>query len=168
MSLFYAYLWLFWCPSSFSWKVFLIFLNLMFLINSTKSFSKGISSLTCLGLYGDFSSYHSVFYSMLLSLLSLLLKCIAFHLILVITISTFSINCNKYLLSEGIGTRKNSVFWHFSHSVILIYFKKSWKNIIFRIFNFGCKSDLRPRAFNNSLGGIAVLYIYIYSLKKLI
>ena len=75
----------------------------MFLINSTKSFSKGISSFTHLGLYGDFSPYQLVFSSMLLSLLSLLLRCIAFHLILVITIWTFSINCDKCVLSEGIG-----------------------------------------------------------------
>ena len=75
----------------------------MFLIYSTKSFSKGISYFTCLGLYSDFIPYHSVLSSMLLSVLSLLLKCIAFHLIFVITIPTFSINCNKYVLSEGIG-----------------------------------------------------------------
>ena len=35
---------------SFSWKVFLIFLNLMFLINFTKTFSKRVSFFTCLGL----------------------------------------------------------------------------------------------------------------------
>ena len=43
----------------------------MFLINSTKSFLKGISSFTCLGMYHDFSPYHLVF-SSLLSILSLL------------------------------------------------------------------------------------------------
>ena len=75
----------------------------MFLISSTKSFSEGISSFTCLGLYGDFNPYHSVLSSMLLSVVSFLWKCIAFHLILSVTISTFFINCSKYVLSEGIG-----------------------------------------------------------------
>ena len=75
----------------------------MFLVNSTKSFSKGLSSFTCLGLYGDISPYRSVFSSLLLSLLFLLSKCIAFHLNLAINILAFSINCNKYVLSEGIG-----------------------------------------------------------------
>ena len=97
MSLFYVNLWLIRC---FSWKVFLIFLNLMFLINSTKSFSKGISYFNCLRLQGDFSPCRLS--SMLLSVLSLLFKCIAFHFILTITISTFFINCNKYVFSEGV------------------------------------------------------------------
>ena len=58
---------------SWSWKWFLTFLNLIFLTNEINSFSKGMSSFTGLGELKDFSPYHSV----LLSLFSLLLNCIA-------------------------------------------------------------------------------------------
>ena len=83
--------------------MFLIFFNLMFLINSTESFSKGISFFHLAGAVSYFSPYYLAFSSLLLCILSLLLKRIAFHLILVITISSFSISCNKYVLSDGIG-----------------------------------------------------------------
>ena len=74
-----------------SWKLFLTFLNLIFLTNEINTFSKGVSSFTGLGEIKDFSPYHFV----LLSLFSLLLNYIAFHLILFITISIFSMGCNK-------------------------------------------------------------------------
>ena len=88
---------------SFFWKVFLIFLNLMFLISSIESFSKRIRFFHLDGAVNYFSPYYLAFPSLLLCILSLLLKRIAFYLILVITISSFSISCNKYVFSDGIG-----------------------------------------------------------------
>ena len=72
----------------------------MFLTNEMNSFSKGVSYFTYLGELKDFSPCHPV----LLLLPSLWLKCITFHLTLLITISIFSRNCNKYLFPDGIDT----------------------------------------------------------------
>ena len=58
-----------------------------------------VSSFTGLGELKDISPCHSA----LLSSFSLLLDFITFYLILFITISIFSMRCNKYLFRVGIS-----------------------------------------------------------------
>ena len=45
----------------FFWKWFLVFINLMFCTNAIRSFSKDMSSFTCLSVFKDLSPYHSIF-----------------------------------------------------------------------------------------------------------
>ena len=72
------------------WKSLLVFLNLMSLTTTIKSFSNVESSLTCFGEWNVFSPYFSTYPFCLHPVWYM----IAFHLILFINISIFSTNCN--------------------------------------------------------------------------
>ena len=84
--------------SNFLWKWFFVFLNLMFCTNAIISFSKGMNYFTFFGYFENLNPYLSAFmpFVFILSLHN------AFHLILLITMSIFSINYNKNDLFCGI------------------------------------------------------------------